>query len=85
MRSAFVGLLASVVLAFSALASAPASAGCYGECNGYQEYGGGYERPYGYYGYRPHGYRYYRYRPYGFGAPDWYDGWSYRWYRYPWR
>jgi hypothetical protein len=53
---------------------------------GYRPYGYGYYyRPYGYYGYRPYGYGYYRYRPYGFGAPYWYRGWDYRWYRYPWR
>ena len=48
MRRVAYALAASVALMVGALA--PASAGCYGECNGYQDYRGGggagdYERP----------------------------------------
>jgi hypothetical protein len=90
------GLVAGTIiggLALGAIAAATAPQyysaygyGPYAVNYGYRPYGYGYDyRPYGYYGYRPYGYGYDRYRPYGFGAPYWYRGWGYRWYRYPWR
>ena len=67
MRGVAYALTASAALAFGALSSA--SAGCYGECNGYQDnrYGPpAYERP----AYREPGYE----RSY-YGGPRYYNGW----------
>jgi hypothetical protein len=85
------GVVAGTIIGGLAAATAPTyesacGYGAYAVNYGYRPYGYGYYyRPYGYYGYRPYGYGHYRYRPYGFGAPYWYRGWDYRWYRYPWR